>query len=57
MLCMNYLTRGRCPLRPPLLPDRPRSTFRNDWGKFCSIEPLYYIPNLTRVSAAMFSMP
>ena len=39
MLCLSSLTRGRCPLRPPLLPERPNSTIRNGWGKFCSIEP------------------
>ena len=37
MVCPNSLKRGRCPLGPLLLPERPKSTFRNDWGKFCSI--------------------
>ena len=37
---LNYLTRGRCTLRPQLLPERPqKNTFRNGWGKFCSIVP------------------
>ena len=39
MLCLNSLTRGHCPFGPPLLPERPISTIRNGWGKFCSIEP------------------
>ena len=42
MVCLNYLTRGRCTLGPPLLPlllERPKSTFRNVWGKFGSIVP------------------
>ena len=39
MLCLNYLTRGQRPLGPPLLLERPKSTFRNDWSKFCSIVP------------------
>ena len=39
MLCLNSLTRGQCPLGPPLLLKRPKSTFRNGRGKFCSIVP------------------
>ena len=39
MLCLNFLIRGRCPLGTPLLPERPKSTIRNEWGKFCSIVP------------------
>ena len=39
MLCLNTLTRWRCPLGPPLLQERPICTIRNGWGKFCSIEP------------------
>ena len=38
MLCLNYLTRGPCPLGSPLLPERPISTIRNGLGKFCSIQ-------------------
>ena len=37
MLGLNSLTRGRCPLGLSLLPKRPKSTFRNGRGTFCSI--------------------
>ena len=50
MLCLSSLTRGRCPLGPPLLPERPNSTIRNGWGKFCSIEPrMFYAALSTRL--------
>ena len=39
MLCLNTLTRWRCPLGPPLLGERPICTIRNGWGKFCLVEP------------------
>ena len=39
MLCLNFLTRGGCPLGPPLLAERPKSAFGYGWGKFCSIVP------------------
>ena len=42
MLYLNFLTRGRCHLGPPLLPERTISTIRNSWGEFCSIEPIFY---------------
>ena len=42
MLCLNSLTRGLCPLGPLQLPERPISTIRNGWGKFCSISPIKY---------------
>ena len=46
MLCLNYLTSGRCPLGPLLLPERPKSTFRNGWGKFCSIVPKFVVADV-----------
>ena len=37
---MSQLPNKRAlPLGPPLLSERPISTIRNGWGKFCSIEP------------------
>ena len=30
MLCLNSQTRGRCPLRPPVLPKRPKE-FLQEW--------------------------
>ena len=39
MLCLNYLTRGSAPLDPRSCRRDQKSTFRNGWGKFCSIVP------------------
>ena len=39
MLCLNYLTRGSAPLDPRSWRRDQKSTFRNGWGKFCSIVP------------------
>ena len=52
MLCLNSLTRGRCPLGPPLLPERPISTIKNGWSKFCSIEPNFLISPSSMASRA-----
>ena len=50
-MCFNYLTRGRCPLGPLLLLERQKSTFKNDWGKFCSIVPNFFsFPSLLLMS-------
>ena len=43
MLCLNYLKRGRYPLGSMLQPERPKSAFRNDWCKFCSIVPNNFV--------------
>ena len=39
MLCPNSVTKGCCPLEPPLLLERLKSTIRNSLGKFSSIAP------------------
>ena len=52
MLCLNSLTRGRCPLGPPLLPEWPISTIKNGWSKFCSIEPNFLISLSSMASRA-----
>ena len=54
MLRLNYQTRGQRPLGPPLLPERPKSNFRNGWGKFCSIVPAKFL-ELTIISVFLLS--